>query len=297
MSVENRCRLAKLDEDVNRLIEAAAERWLRENLEVIIRGFVPRETNARSRSESAWQKLQQPIDLGGDTWLVIDPRSVHGSQGSNGVSSPAILVLARPRLVGGERPAATSDPLPDLGGATAASGFHVAVEDELSFAEAGTALQQAIPQRYPNDGKPYLEVRDSRISASGDHLVLELTVRGAHKGKIYLAGRPAYEGVSGRVSIPDLAYTAETQRIFAEKAESFDHDGFITAVRNAAVWTVAEQVQAERGRLASALPRDVGGGAMLEGQIDAVDSLGVRLAPTSLHAVALLSGNIRLRMP
>jgi hypothetical protein len=282
---------------VNGAIEVAAERWLRQKLEVILRGFLPRETNARSRSESAWQRLQAPIELGDDSWLVIDSRSVHGSQASSPGSTPAILVVARPRLVYGARPAASSAPLPELGEATAASGFHVAVEDELSFADAGTALQGAIPPRYPSSGKPYLEVGDSRISASGDNLVLELTVRGARKGKIYLAGRPVYEPDSGQVSIPDLAYTAETQSIFAGKAKKFDHDGFVAAIRNAAVWNVAGRVQAERERLASALPRDLGGGAMLEGQIDAADSLGVRLAPTGLHPVAHLSGNLRLRVP
>jgi len=297
MTVENRCRLEQLDQDVNGEIKVLAERWLRENLEVIIRGFVPRETNARPRSETAWRSLQGPIDLGGGSWLVIDPRFVHGSQASSSGSTPSILMVARPHLVRGEQPATSEAPLPELGGATTAKGFHVAVEDELSFAGAGAALQQAMPQRYPSSGKPYLEVRDSRLSASGDHLVLELTVRGARKGKIYLAGRPVYEAASGRVSIPDLAYTAETQKIFSGKAKKFDHDGFVVAVRDAAVWTVAERVQAERGRLESALPRDLGGGAMLEGQIDAVDSLGVQLTPTGFHPVALLSGTLRLQLP
>ena len=200
--------------------------------------------DVRGKIQDAWGKLQSPIQLAQQTWLLINPKTVQVSP-INGTGDQLLVsvgLVARPGIVYGAQPVAGTDPLPQLQFATPGNTFHVAIEGTVPFDDASKSLGKSIVGRRYTYAGNYETIEAVDLYGTGDQAVLQLKLGGTLKGTIYLTGTPSFDAATNRLTVPDLDYTVETNNIFAKLANWMNHAGFRDSLRAACHWDAGNQI-------------------------------------------------------
>lgn len=243
----------------------------------------------------AWDALQSPIRLNYKLSLLLNPQTVRVSPPNTKADTMTVVVgvVARPKLIAGETPPQTSAlPMPDISMAPTlpAGGFHLAVDNELSFDFISDELTKKLEgKEYPVGGNTII-IQKVRVYGSGDALILEVRVKGTADGAIYLIGKPVYDEATRTVSIQNLDYTVETKHVLVKTADWLLHSRVRDGLAEKATWYVGDKIDAAKDMLSDALNRKLNQYASITGKIRNVRAVAVGATNTSLKAVLIADG-------
>ena len=242
--------------------------------------IVRERTEAKQRAETVWQKLQEPIEFGPNHWLLFQPRDARVSPiTSNGtlVLLTSVNLVAEPRLVSSPKPEPATIPLPPLQLAPIPlEGFHLALPIVVDYGRINRRLEQEmVGQQFQAPFGDTLKVEGVQLYGSGDKLILALQVSGAVNGTMYATGTPVFEEGLGRLKFADLDFTVDTRNVLMRSADWMFHQNILSAMKSDAFIDLSSQLQTLRSRLETALTRDLGPGARLEGEITTIRPRGV----------------------
>jgi hypothetical protein len=277
------CRLPALDLDATPALKAVLQPRLAALAEHIDR-IVRERTEAKQRAETVWQKLQEPIEFAPDQWLQFHPSDARVSPiTSNGtlVLQTSINLVAAPRITSGRKPETATIPLPPLQlTPLPVEGFHLALPISVPYARINQRLEQEmIGQQFQTPVGERLMVEGVQLYGSGDKLILALRVSGGMNGTLYATGTPVFEEGLGILRFLDLDFTVETRNVLVRSANWMFHQDILSSLRSQAVIDLSGQLQTLRSRLTTALARDLGSGARLEGEV-------TRLLPRGVYPTA-----------
>lgn len=112
----DRCEMTIADIDVTPLIGKKFQNQLEDKMRVALKTLSLRLSALREEAEPSWILLQQPVEVGADHWLLLNPEGVvlsplagHG----NSVDAHLAVVMV-PNVVSGSAPVGRSRPLPPL---------------------------------------------------------------------------------------------------------------------------------------------------------------------------------------
>src|SRR6185503_15157645 len=110
------CQLPGLALDATPMLKTVLQPRLAALAQSIDR-IIRERTEAKKRAETAWQKLQEPVEFASSQWLVFNPRAAQVSPiTSNGKLSvkASVNLTMEPRIVTGSKPVEGRSPLPSL---------------------------------------------------------------------------------------------------------------------------------------------------------------------------------------
>jgi len=273
------CQLAGLDLDVTPLLKAVLQPRLvalGQSIDRIIRG----RTEAKKRAETVWQKLQEPIELSPNQWLVSNLSDARvGPITSNGTLfvKTSVNLVMEPKIVSGSKPEAVPTSLPPLQlAALPLEGFHLALPIALEYARINQRLEEEmLGQEFQTPLGDTLKVEGVQFYGSGDKLILALRVSGGVNGNLYATGTPVFEEGLGILRFVDLDFTVDTRNVLVRSANWMFHENILSSLKAHAVIDLSSQLQTLRSRLETALTRNLGPDARLQAEVLTLRPRGV----------------------
>ena len=273
------CQLAGLDLDATPLLKSVLQPRLvalGQSIDRIIR----RRTEAKKRAETVWQKLQEPVELSANQWLVSNPSDARvGPITSNGTLfvKTSVNLVMEPKIVSGSKPEAVPTSLPPLQlAALPLEGFHLALPIALEYARINQRLEEEmLGQEFQTPLGDTLKVEGVQFYGSGDKLILALRVSGAVNGNLYATGTPVFEEGLGILRFVDLDFTVDTRNVLVRSANWMFHENILSSLKAHAVIDLSSQLQTLRSRLETALTRDLGPDARLQAEVLTLRPRGV----------------------
>ena len=293
----DRCRLTVFEIDVTGKVMDGARALIEERLSDIRAAIA--EVDVRSRFESWWATLSEPISLDDDVWLVLHPRGVAVGESSwSGLTLTAATTLtAEPTLVLGPRPAVAARPLPDLDTTSVAEGLTIRAVAEADYRTASERLDERLAGQTLEASGHTLRIDGLALSGIGGRRVaLEVDIGGAANGRVYLVGTPAYDEVQHNVHVPDLEFDVATLNVLVGGLDWLAHDELVLFLRENARWPVADLTDLAEGYLARGLNTTLTEGVVLEGRVDSVSILGIHPTRQALfvHTAARAQATLRV---
>jgi hypothetical protein len=273
------CLLPGLDYDATPVLKAVLQSRLAALAQSVDR-IVRERTEAKQRAEMVWQKLQEPIEFAPNQWLEFHPRDARVSPiTSNGtlVLLTSVNVVMDPRMVSGQKPDHATIPLPPLQlTPLPLEGFHLALPITVDYERINQRLaQEMVGQQFQSPLGDTSTVEGVQLYGSGDKLILALQVSGGVNGTLYATGTPVFEEGLGMLKFVDLDFTMDTRNVLVRSANWMFHQNILAALKSAAYIDLSGQLQTLRSRLETALTRDLGPKARLEGEVTTLRLRGV----------------------
>ena len=295
------CLLEGLDYDATPVLKAVLQPRLAALAQSIDR-IVRERTEAKQRAEMVWQKLQDPIELTPNQWLEFHPSDARISPiTSNGtlVLLTSVNLVMEPKVVSGPKPDIAAIPLPPLQLAPLPlEGFHLALPITVDYPRINQRLEQEmVGQQFQTPVGEDVKVEGVQLYGSGDRLILALQVSGGVNGNLYATGTPVFDEGLGTLKFVDLDFTVDTRNVLVKSANWMFHENILASLKSHAYIDLSGQLQSLRSRLETALTRDLGPNARLEGEVTTLRPRGVY--PTAggveVHIVAEGSLWVELR--
>lgn len=291
----DRCRVTALGIDITDRIVRAARGFLDEHTTAI--DSIVGAADVRASFESWWSVLREPIELDDAIWLEIRPEAVRRGRIEGRGSTVEVLATleARPRIVLGSRPVASTRALPPLEEGVTGGPLQVLVEAVGEYAETGDLLTRALGGTEVEVGGRRIELVELSLSGIGaGRVALEAVIRGDVEGRLFLVGTPRYDGDSGHAYVPDLAFSVSTANVLLSSASWIGDAGLEALLRERARWPVATAVEWAADRLDEGLNRSLAAGVRLQGTVHDVRVVGVRATPEGLVVGAAATADATL---
>ncbi|HET9982855.1 MAG TPA: DUF4403 family protein [Longimicrobiales bacterium] len=292
----DQCRVTFLKIDVTDKVIGAAQQVLEEHRGVVDERVA--SVDLRSKFQKWWGALQRPIRLTDSVWLRINPQAVQlGPLAGKGTTLVATVRLtAAPRIVTGARPEAAPVPLPALGKSDGGDGgFHVLVEGVLDYDAASRLLARALEGKRIEKAGQAVMIHGVRVYGIGrGRLAVELRVRGAFDGTIYLIGTPQYNGATGELHVPDLDFEVESANLLADRLGWLKKLGLREELIRRARWPTAGLLRHGEEQLLKGLNRNISQDAKLTVDVERTRVVGVRALRRAIVVRAEVTGRARL---
>jgi hypothetical protein len=251
----------------------------------------------RSRFESWWHLLEQPIQLTDSVWLLIRPSAVRMGQ-TVGVKRTLVTALgfsASPIVVTGNRPAVTPTPLPPLHPSAVGDGLHIMMEGVIAYDLASDLLRKHLKGRKVERSGRTIEVKDVRLfGIGGGRLALELRFGGDVAGHVYFVGTPRYDPGTNELFVPDLEYDVGSRNLLVSGVEWLKHEDVRDFFRSQARWSIGDVMRTGEAQLEKGLNRDLAPGVRLAADVKQVQGLSVHARRTAIRLRAQADANARL---
>jgi len=293
----NPCRMTFAEVDVTGTVARALYQGLWRTAEVEVDRAVPELTDIRNLAEAAWLRLQAPLALDEDTWLLLNPRTVWATQpvADGGELSLVIGLAARPRLASGPPPQVTVTPLPPLGLASPrAPVMRLPVRLAIAYQDANALLQSRLNGQHLAWAGKEVVVDQVRLVTGEQGLTVEAKVAGAIDATVHVAGNPAFDAESGEVYLRDLDYRLETGDTEVRRRDAAFHELLQAVIAERARWPLAERLASWRERGERALNQPLPPYFTLRTTLKGIEPTGVRLTDTAIVFEAEVEGVARL---
>ena len=294
------CRLSGLDLDATPLLKAVLQPRLAALAQTIDR-IVQERSEAKHRAETVWRKLQEPIEVGPNQWLEFRPRDARVSPiTSNGtlVLRTSVNLVMEPRIVNGSKPESTAIPVPPLQlTPLPLEGFHLALPVTLDYGRINQRLEQEmIGQEFRTPLGDSVKVDGVQLYGSGDKLIVALRVSGGVNGTLYATGTPVFDEGLGGFRFVDMDFTVDTRNVLVRSANWMFHENMLSTLQSQAFIDLSGELKTLRSRLNTALTRDLGQGAHLEGEVTKFRPSGVYPTAGGVEVHIIADGSMWLEL-
>lgn len=288
----DQCEVTAAHIDVTTKVLGAAAGALQKELTKVDRKL--RKYPLRAEVEGVWATMQSPLRLTDSLWLLINPVSLrflpfttlrdtlHWQAG----------LEANPRIVGGAKPAASTNPLlpPDRSDPPPPE-LLILSEGRLPYDVAEEILSKATSKTKIRVGRRTIAIRHLKPTPLGDGRVsVALTVSGAANGVLYAVGHPQIDSL-GILTMPDLELDAgTTDALTGALAWLASSDRITQALRDAIRVNLAPTIEKARVLAEKNLNRELAPGLVLTTTLTSAQPIGVWAAPDALVARVIVKG-------
>lgn len=289
----DQCEVTAAHIDVTSKVLEAAAGALQKELTKVDRQL--RTYQLRKQVEGVWATMQNPLRLTDSLWLLINPVSVRFLPPT--VTHDTLFLQAgleaNPRIVGGARPAASTNPLlpPDRSEPPPPE-LLILSEGRLPYDVAEDILSKATSKTKIKLGRHTIRIRHLKPTPLGDgRVVVALTVSGAANGTLYAVGHPQIDSMAV-LTMPDLTIDAgSTDALTGALAWLASGDRLTQFLRDAIKVNLAPTLEKARVLAEKNLNRELAPGLVLKTTLTSAQPAGVWAAPDALVARVIVKGH------
>ena len=256
----------------------------------------------RGQIEGIWRKMERPIRLTDEVWLLIQPGAAKlASFSGAGDSLVAIVHLeVRPKIVTGVRPEDSTlvTPLPPLrttADSDTGAVLHVLLEGIFSYDAATELMRKPLVGKVIRMAGRPMRIEDVTLRGIGSgRVALGVTFSGAVRGRIFLTGTPRLDPVTRQLTVPDLDFDAGSTDLPGHGLSWWQGDLVRDFLRARAVIPDSVALAGVERLAEHGMNRELTAGVRLE--VTLGDSRGLAVCATREHLVvrALAEGQARL---
>ncbi|MFA5073646.1 MAG: DUF4403 family protein [Nitrospirota bacterium] len=247
--------------------------------------------------EKVWDALHMPIRLNYNLALLINPEALRVFPSMQKDSAKITIgLIARPKIISGDLSKTEAQPVPRISvqSGEPQTGFHIVLENELSFDTISEELTRKLSEKpYVINGKK-IAVKKVNVYGSGDSIVFAVNIAGAAKGTVYLMGVPVFDESNMSVSISNIDYTIETNNILVKTADWVLHADLREKLQAQTHWVLSDKLDTIKDRLSEALNTKLNRYVSISGEIHKIQPITVGITATSLKAVLSAEGTAEI---
>jgi hypothetical protein len=277
----------KLKDPVQKLL-FENQKYLLEELDKVLK----EEIHTAKEIEKIWNDLQKPIlinDQGTQVWLLAKGEALHAQFRTGSQDEPITLDLqfkanveALIDTVGRVSPS----PLPpytvwDNPG----DSIQLYVRAALPFARANEILYRELAGQEINYSGYKITIEDLHMYASDYGLVVNLKVKGAVKGNLYMVGQPSFDEDTRQIRMENFSYDLDTENTVVSAANKIFYDYILEYV--------AEKLVFDATPLVDELPLLIEN-AIEKGKVGESISLSINTLTARPYAIVLTSHDIQI---
>jgi hypothetical protein len=240
-----------------------------------------------------WKRLQEPVFLDKDTWLLIRPTTLGIGLARTDLKRASTLhtvleMTAEPELVFGPEPSTHPVPMPPLQTFEPGPGIFQAMSNSrISYEEANQYLRdprlKLIGLVIPGTGAQKVTLEGFRFSGAGGQVKIEVKMHynpllinlGSQPAQItlYLRGTPRYRPEERVFDFPDLDYDIKSTDLVVEIADWLNKAGFTNQLRRSLRLPIGPKLDELRGKMSLALNKPLSPFARLRTQVNSFQML------------------------
>lgn len=293
----DRCEMTIADIDVTPLVGKEFHKQMKNSLRAALGKLAPHVYVIRQQAERTWSILHEPINIGENDWLLLQPRGVALSPvwGQANYLETHLAIVLQPSLVAGTRPAIGASRLPPLMRYyPRTAGLNLQLAMELDFAGLSQRITDTLDgQSYTVNGHS-VGIEGVELGGNGQKVRARLDLSGELAGTVELAGHLDYDAPTGSLVMRDLTYdfAAEDPAVdFLAKAFYKQVSQSLEQAANRALMQKLEQLNE---RLEVVLNRITPSGMTLDMSGLQFSRVGIQIMPDGIRLDGTASGAARL---
>jgi len=259
--------------------------------------------NFREIAEEGWKMMFHPYKIEGDydAWLSINPYSISlmPVQGSLGhIRFGAAVVSDVECLLDNVPQAGRIRTLPDLQQLKSASDtFHISLFTDIPYTSINRMTKEEVGDSVFVFGNRKITFESFRVYGSNGKMVVETKVKGSINGTIYLTGTPYFNAADTTVRIKDLVFDVKTRNLLTNSAKWLFNGKIEKMLMKSISIPFNTNISKVENQLTGFFKHyPLGFGFELNGRLAKLTVTDLILAPGSVKANILFSGNLSLVM-
>ncbi|MFY4727847.1 DUF4403 family protein [Nitrospira sp. BLG_2] len=294
------CLIKGLKADVTPIVQSIVDHHL-PTVAAAIDERVKSRSESRQRARKVWNMLQQPLELGPERWLILNPLGAQVSPiNLDGQTiETSVNFMLKPIMQMGAVPVVEDQPpLPPLKLMPIAfDGFHLALPVIAEYGVINRRLaQRLVGQTFATSHGKSITITSANMYGSGKNLIIEVGVTGAMNGKLYVTGQPVYDQAEHMLRFERIDYTVDTQNVVVRSADSAFHQRFLARIEPETRIDLSDRLDGLRQRLSSVLTREVDAGLWLEGTVNRLEVRGIYPVPSGVEVQIVADGYLKLTL-
>ena len=257
----------------------------------------------RKYVDAAWCMLQKPIKLNDqyNIWLKIQPSSVSVMPiyGLNNKLYLSAAINSVNELIIGNQPKDTAlISLPDLNIVSMLDPhFEINMNAEIPFTKINEIAQNELIDKEFTQGNRKIIIKSINAYGSKDRFIVELSLDGSIKGKVYLRGKPEYNSIAKSIEIKDLDFDLKTRNALVKTASWLLHGTFVNMISPYLNYSIAPQLEQSKTLLQSYLKENNSiRGMTISGELKYIDIDKIFVTDEAVIVIISLNGSLSVNV-
>jgi phosphopantetheine adenylyltransferase len=257
------------------------------------------DVDIRSSLQDVWKQLEEPIDLSGYGLLYLNPKSmalspVSFENSSKRATLNALLTLQP--LISTNNITQQRATLPNQAAYKSGDGFQLAISVKASYDSINRLMNQSMMGMDIPFHNKHIVIDSLRVLGQQDQkLLVEVHFSGSKRGVFYLVGRPSITPEQHLVML-DVAYDLNSKSILLKTAKWMFDKRILEELRKASDYDLNPLIQETKESVNQQLNTTLADGVFLSGKADKLSVYNLVLGATDFYMIALVSGNMKLKM-
>ena len=247
-----------------------------------------RGLNWKSRMRDLWTKMQTPIFLDKDLWLLIKPETmsvgrVRTDLKKRSTAHTVLEMTAAPEIIFGDKPLTSTRIMPPFSRFQPGPGIFQAMSNtRISYKEANQYFRDPRLKLngmvLPGTGERKLTLKGIRLYGSGGKVIAEVKLQynppiinftgKPAKMTVYLRGTPRYLPKQRVFDLPDLDFDVKSNDLMVQVADFIFKSDFKNELRRIAKLPIGVKMDVMKEKMNKALNRPLGRFTRLHTQVN-----------------------------
>lgn len=293
----DRCEMTIADIDVTPLIGKELQSQLEDKMRAALVTLRPRLSALRQQAERSWFLLQQPVEVGADHWLVLNPEGIALSPlAGHGDSVDAKLaVVMRPNLVSGSAPVARSRPLPPLMRFYPRwAGLNLHMMVKLDYAELNSAINELLTAQSVDIGGHQAGIEALELGGQGREIHINANFTGDAAGQVMVKANIAFAQEDQAFKLQDLEYSYTPEDPLLEPQARLFYGYIRKALEAAANQQLQQRMAQWKEQLVTVLDRIMPAGVKLDMASLQLSQVDLALEEHGITLIGLATGHTQV---
>ena len=293
----DRCEMTIANIDVTPLVEKEFHKQMQNSLRAALRMYAPGMNAIRKQAQRTWHLLQQPVELGQDSWLMFRPVGValSGITGQGNNIDTHLAIALQPALVPAAEPAGKSVPLPPLQRYFPRStGLDLHLGVNLDFANLNQGFSDTLAGQSLDINGHSAGIKEFVLSGSDQEIRARVELAGEVEGSVELGAHVVYNAETRKLELQDLTFDYDTQDSTMALLVATFHEYIRLTLESAANQALTQRLDQLGKRLASVLENAMPAGVLLDMSALKLRQMQIHIEPQGIRLVGAATGSARL---
>ena len=291
------CEMTFANIDVTPMVAEEFQKQLASQLQSAFVLLRPEVQKVRAQAEQSWLRLQQPVPLWKDHWLLLNPEGAALSPmyGQGNWVDMRLALLMRPRIVAGPEPRPRYTQLPTLMQFyPSPTGVKLQLTVDMHYASLARTMAAELAQQPFEISGHDATIEGITLSGEGDRIKASLDLGGELAGKVVINANLDFQAQAQKFELNNLDYSASLRDALVEADMRLFSNRIKQLLENSANQQLQQQMQAWRERLFGTFEKIIPDGMRLDATALRFQDIQVNMQPNSIQLNGLATGYISL---
>jgi hypothetical protein len=260
-------KIAMVSLDIKKPIEEqlfANQETLLAELDKVLR----EEIKTREEVGKIWNDLQKEIVINKEdpkVYLIAKGESLSARflNDNSGLLTLLVQMKAYAETREGEPTTFVEQPLPVYNNKiNDTDSVQIFVLAKLSFARANQLLKKELLNQKFSFSNAALTINNLNLYATDEGLAMEIEVKGAINGHLFMIGNPAFDEETSTFWVENLEYDIQTENVLVKSADALLHDNFLSYISEKLVFNAESLIDELPNMIVNALDKGKAGEKM-----------------------------------